>query len=259
MNNKNNQVAFLVVLIIILIVINYPFLDDVLTRFLDDSEYGVVERVIDGDTVEINGSSVRLLGINCPERGEKYYSEATSFLEEMVLNKTVRLEFGRDKIDRYGRKLSYLFIGRKNINLEIVEEGFANPYFPANKDKYYERYANAWQNCENNMCESSLDVCAGCIKLIELDYRDEIVILQNICSNRCNVSQWSIKDEGRKKFIFENFSIGPQKKVSIVVKKSGSGNEGLLIWKRADYVWTNSGDTLFLRDADDRLVLWKSY
>ena len=242
-----------------LITINYPFLDDALTRFLDDSEYGVVERVIDGDTVEINGTSVRLLGINSPEKGEKYYDEAKLFLEGLVLNKTVKLEFGKDKTDRYGRKLSYLFIGRKNINLKIVEEGLANPYFPSDRDKYYKKYYNAWEKCNKNLCERSLDICADCVELIELDYKDEIVILQNICSNICNVSQWSIKDEGRKKFIFENFILDAGKKISIVVKKSGSGNEGVLIWERADYVWTDSGDALFLRDADDRLVLWKSY
>jgi hypothetical protein len=242
-----------------LITINYPFLDDTLKSFLDDSEYGVVERVIDGDTVEINGTSVRLLGISCPERGEKYYEEATLFLEGLVLNKTVKLVFGKDKTDRYGRKLAYLFIGRKNINLEIVREGFANPYFPVEKDKYYKKYYSAWENCDENLCEDSLDVCADCVRLVELDYSDEIVILQNICSNICNVSQWSIKDEGRKRFVFENFTLKPGKKVSIIVKKSGNENEGVLIWKRSDYVWTDTGDALFLRDADDRLVLWESY
>jgi micrococcal nuclease len=256
---KRDKVLLLVVLIIMLITINYPFLDDILTRFLDNSEYGLVERVIDGDTVEINGTSVRLLGINAAEKGEKYSKEATSFLERLVLNKTVKLIFGKDKTDLYGRKLSYLFIRRKNINLEIVKEGYANPYFPSGRDKYYKPFYDAWEDCENNMCERSLDVCAECIKLIELDYKDEIVILENICSNRCNISQWSLKDEGRKKFIFENFVLEPHKKVSIVVKESGDGNNDVLIWKRADYVWTDSGDALFLRDSDARLVLWKSY
>ena len=43
---------------------------------------------------------------NSPERGEPYYAEAKEFLNERILNKTVRLEFGKDKYDRYNRKTS---------------------------------------------------------------------------------------------------------------------------------------------------------
>ena len=84
-----------------------------------------------------NKTSVRLLGINTPEKGEIYYGEAKEFLEYQVLNKTIRLENGKDKTDLYGRKLSYIFLGTKNINLELVKEGLANFYFPSGKDINY--------------------------------------------------------------------------------------------------------------------------
>jgi len=33
----------------------------------------------------------------------------------------------------------------------------------------------------------------------------------------------------------------------------------ILFWKGKDYVWTSTGDTLFLRDDEGKLVLWEMY
>jgi len=35
--------------------------------------------------------------------------------------------------------------------------------------------------------------------------------------------------------------------------------ENVLFWKGESYVWTKTGDTLFLRDEEGKLVLWKGY
>ena len=42
-------------------------------QILEFPKEAKVKRVIDGDTVVVDGVSVRLLGINTPERGEKLY------------------------------------------------------------------------------------------------------------------------------------------------------------------------------------------
>ena len=193
---------------------NYNYLDKTVEGLLIDGERGVVTRVIDGDTVIIapegvppkgGNESVRLLGINSPERGEKYYSEAKSFLEEIALNKTVNLEFGKDKYDRYKRKLAYLSIGNDKLNLRLIENGFANYYFPSGKDSKYKKFVNAWENCiakDKNLCESSKDVCAECIELKEFNVKEQKIIFHNSCDFNCNLNNWEIKDEGRKNFIF---------------------------------------------------------
>jgi len=98
MNKKKKQVILLLSLILVLIMINYSFIDNTLENFFLDYEIANVERVIDGDTIVIeNKTSVRLLGINCPEKGEKYYGEAKEFVEELVLNKSIKLKFGKEK------------------------------------------------------------------------------------------------------------------------------------------------------------------
>src|SRR3989344_5970003 len=113
MNSRKKQIQLLFLLILILFAINYNFIDRTLENFLETKETAFVSRVIDGDTIEVligeKKESVRLLGINTPERGEVLYEEAKKFLEELSLNKSVRLEFGRDKYDRYNRTLAYVF------------------------------------------------------------------------------------------------------------------------------------------------------
>jgi micrococcal nuclease len=246
--HKKTQIIILIVLILLLIGINYPFLDSSLENFLMDYETGIVKRVIDGDTIIVNNESVRLLGINTPEKGEKYYGEAKEFLEELILDKKVRLE-GNEK-DKYYRKLRYIFLGNQNINLRLIKEGFANVYILGHEE-HEEELRNVWNKClvkNKNLCEKSKDKCTNCIELKKFDYRNQEVIFYNDCGFDCDLNDWIIKDEGRKKFVFQDFVLEKNKEVKITAKDFGE-----------DYVWTKTGDTLFLRDKEGRLVLWESY
>lgn len=242
-----------------MISINYSYLDKSLEDFLSEHESALVERVVDGDTLIANNESVRLLGINSPERGEEYYLEAKRFLENLTFNKPVKLEKTNQDKDKYGRKLRYIFVEGKNVNLEIVENGFANYYFPSGKDVYYEKFKNAWKNCIEkniNLCEKSKDKCAECIELKKFDYETEEVIFYNKCDFDCELSNWEIKDEGRKKFVFPKLILKKEIRINI---GEGKNNETDLFWKGENYVWTQTGDTLFLRDKNGKLVLWEGY
>ncbi len=250
--------AILILLSIGLFLGVYDFLDTKLQGYLIDHETAFIDYVIDGDTVKSNGTSIRLLGINTPEKGELYYLEAKEFLETLVLNKTVELEYGKDKEDRYGRTLAYTYINRENVNLKLIEEGYANVYFPSGRDIHYNQFTQAWEECSKNLCEVSKDECRNCIKLKELDTENEIIILENICDFDCELTNWEIKDEGRKKFIFPEFILEENKQVTILIGE-GRDSKNLLFWKNQDYVWTDTGDTLFLRSPDGKLILWKSY
>jgi endonuclease YncB( thermonuclease family) len=134
-HNLKRDLIILFLLIVALISINYNTIDNFLERFLKNSEEIYVDRVIDGDTIESNGTSIRLLGINSPERGELLYEEATEFLESIILKKNVTLEFTKERYDKYGRKLAYLYINSTNVNVELVTQGFANYYFYTGRDK----------------------------------------------------------------------------------------------------------------------------
>ncbi len=97
-----------------------------------------VRYVIDGDTVVLeSGEKVRLIGIDAPEIdhtkygkiGEPQGPEAALFLRELVENKDVRLEAGSEPVDKYGRRLAYLFLEDGTfVNRKMVETGFAETY-----------------------------------------------------------------------------------------------------------------------------------
>ena len=96
-----------------------------------------VFRVTDGDTITVTDGraekTIRLVGIDAPELSHKkrkpsqpYAQAATKFLAGLVLNKTVEIkEYGQD---RYGRTLAVVFLGGKNVNLEMVKAGYAEVY-----------------------------------------------------------------------------------------------------------------------------------
>ena len=96
-----------------------------------------VTRVVDGDTIKVRSVSdettIRLVGIDAPEAshkkrepGQPFSQQATKYLAGLVLNKTVDIkEYGHD---RYGRILGVVSLGAKNINLEMVDAGFAEVY-----------------------------------------------------------------------------------------------------------------------------------
>ena len=86
----------------------------------------LVTRVIDGDTIELgNGESVRVVGIDTPERGECGYAEASVHMERLVLGKRVRLTISDEDRDRYDRLLRYVNRGRTDAGLKQIERGLA--------------------------------------------------------------------------------------------------------------------------------------
>lgn len=107
------------------------------------SESGFVTKIIDGDTVVINGENVRLLGIDADEKGYECYKEARDRLAELISDKHVKLERDGENKDHYGRYLRYIFVDDINVNLKLVEEGLAIArFFPDNK-KYKEEILEA--------------------------------------------------------------------------------------------------------------------
>jgi micrococcal nuclease len=121
----------------------------------------LVTRVIDGDTVELeNGDRVRYLAIDAPELdGQKCYSlEAKIKNESLVLGKKVKLEYGKEKLDKYGRVLAYVWSDGSLVNLELVGGGFAKADTYLSQGVYDEQIVEA----ENQAKESLLGLWGSC-------------------------------------------------------------------------------------------------
>ena len=108
---------------------------------------GVVRSVTDGDTVVLDdGRVVRMIGTQAPKLPLDRLDfvtwplapEAKAALEELALNKAVRLGFGGEEVDRYGRVLAHVFVagdaGEVWAQHAMVAAGLARVYsFPDNR------------------------------------------------------------------------------------------------------------------------------
>ena len=115
-----------------------------------------VLKITDGDTIRIDsGAAVRLLQIDTPElmQSECYSTEATTALTKLISGKTIRLESDAvsSNLDRFNRQLRYVFVGKVNINLKMVEIGAAAPYFyQGEKGKYSSQLLKAAERAQKN-------------------------------------------------------------------------------------------------------------
>jgi endonuclease YncB( thermonuclease family) len=118
---------------------------------MPSSSAETILKITDGDTIRINtGEDVRLLQIDTPEpmSSECYASESTAALAKLIFGKTIRLESDpvSANIDQYKRLLRYVFVGKTNVNLKMVEIGAAAPYFyNGEKGKYSAQLLKAAQ------------------------------------------------------------------------------------------------------------------
>lgn len=104
---------------------------------------GVVARVIDGDTIELeSGEKIRYLLVDTPESTtttECFGPESATYNRELVEGKAVALAYGVECEDRFGRTLAYVTeagSGRE-INTLLVERGYACVLFipPSGADR----------------------------------------------------------------------------------------------------------------------------
>ncbi len=88
---------------------------------------GLVIEVVDGDTIEVSGlGTVRLVGINTPEKGQPGYQEALEFVRSNYLGKTVLVDVDDESPrDPYGRILGVVYFNGTNVNAQLLRCGLA--------------------------------------------------------------------------------------------------------------------------------------
>ena len=107
-----------------------------------------VDRVVDGDTLLLaNRARIRLIGADTPETvkpGEPvqpWGPEATRFTQDFLAGGTVRLQMDRQRVDRYGRFLAYVWVEDRMLNEELIRSGLARArtgfsYSPSMKTRF---------------------------------------------------------------------------------------------------------------------------
>ena len=136
---KKNKITFFILLIFFLKTNSYS------------EEIIGYAKVIDGDTIKIKGTKIRLYGIDAPESKQicskpwlnlhiitldKDYEcglKTTNLLRKFVKNETLVCK--KKSIDRYKRVIAICFKGRRDVNSWLVRNGLAVSY-----TKYSKKY-----------------------------------------------------------------------------------------------------------------------
>ena len=90
-------------------------------------------RVIDGDTIEINGMPIRILSIDTPETWKPRCANeyrlglrAKARMQQLVDSGDVTYKVAG--FDRFGRILADVFAGKLDVGETLLNEGYALPY-----------------------------------------------------------------------------------------------------------------------------------
>lgn len=88
---------------------------------------GEVTRIVDGDTLYIEGVKIRLALVDSPEVGEAGYDEAKDFAADICPEGSQATADQDDwqLEDQYGRMIAVVYCGGKNLNHELLKSGHA--------------------------------------------------------------------------------------------------------------------------------------
>ena len=107
----------------------YAQLRPELLRLRGQTLSGTIVSIADGDTVrarlDASGQTVRirLEGIDTPERGEPFSTQARNATRVMMFDKKVQLKV--TDVDQYDRVVARIMLDGKDSSLELVEAGLA--------------------------------------------------------------------------------------------------------------------------------------
>lgn len=109
-----------------------------------------VTRSVDGDTivVRLDGETdyVRYIGVDTPETVKPdtpvqcFGERASRFNRRLVEHRRVRLVFGLEREDVYGRLLAYVHLGERFVNAELLRRGLARTLTIPPNDRFAARF-----------------------------------------------------------------------------------------------------------------------
>jgi micrococcal nuclease len=109
-----------------------------------------VLRAVDGDTIEVRldgrREDVRYIGVDTPETVKPgtpvqcFGPRAHRFNARLVTHRRIRLVFGVERRDVYGRLLAYVYLGSRFVNAELARRGLARTLTIPPNDRFARRF-----------------------------------------------------------------------------------------------------------------------
>ena len=142
--------AILIVLVALVLLRPWESLDGLWRDEPPASAVVRVTRVVDGDTVEVQlgagEEDVRYIGVDTPETVKPdtpvqcFGPQASAFNHRLVEGRRVRLVFGAERRDVYGRLLAYVYLDGRFVNAELVRRGLARTLTIPPNDRFARRF-----------------------------------------------------------------------------------------------------------------------
>jgi micrococcal nuclease len=272
-----------------------------LSLFIYADDTVKVITVIDGDTITVqfqDGQTerIRLVGIDCPESLKENNSDeyesitdteyltrwAVKIKDEVktwLLGKTVILQYDKLAGRRgfYNRILAYVILDGVNINLSLIEKGYARVYSEAKCELRDELlHAQELAKVEKRGIWSKQDPGDHInliipLKVTEVHYdalgndnenlNDEYFSLKNTSSSSIDLSGWVLSDaQGKHSFRFpEGTSVEPGQTLFIFTGE-GMDTKTKVYWNSKRAIWNNDGDKIYLENLKGEifeLYSWK--
>ena len=251
----------------------------------DSDGLAVVTSVTDGDTFDVvidgRADTIRLIGVDTPERGECLADDAATRLTELLDTESITLAVDVSDRDDYDRLLRYVWAGEVFVNEELVEEGLAiaRRYEPDTAEA--ERFESAqdraqaaglglWSPEACGPAATNTDASAHRLRVdwIEADapgddslaLNGEWVRIVNGASASISLEGWSLRDESSShRYAFPPVVVEPGESVT-VYSGCGVDTADALHWcSTRSAIWNNGGDTAFLIDPAGNTASSLSY
>jgi len=241
-----------------------------------------VTRVIDGDTmVTSDGTKVRYVGVNTPEKGQPFAAAAARLNRELVLGKEVRLIFDQQKKDGYGRTLAYVYVGKEMVNARLLAEGMAHVFVLGSLGHYQDflriqrearvRAKGIWgkNGFPGPLKITSLHADAKGNDRTNLN--NEYVRICNLSNGKVALKGFSLADDyaqrtGRSvdgqgiphRYVFPEVFLEPGYTLLLLTGTgpdiTGGSKNLVLHWRSARPIWNNNRDTAYLLDPDGNVI-----
>src|SRR3990170_2561962 len=120
-----------------------------------DCYYGTITRVVDGDTLEVDGASVRLTLVDAPEIRDVGGLEAKAFAETICpLGAPALVDEDDGQTEgSYGRLIGVVYCNGVNLNQAVIEQGYGHLSFVNCEDSEYA--GKTWSGCGSSQQTTS--------------------------------------------------------------------------------------------------------
>ena len=262
---------------------------------IEERETALVVQVTDGDTIKVLIGDVlwdlRYIGIDAPEGGQPYSSEALNANTQLVGGQTILLEKDISETDRYGRLLRYVFLLNGTfVNAELVRLGFAEvkAYPPDVKyhEQIFEHQLEAKENGLGIWAELAIAATAtepalsatstepaeiatatqseevANVIILDIFYdgvvprveSDEYAIVKNVGASQVNMNGWRLNAGAPgQNFYFPDIIIQPGKTCRVYTNEYHP-EYCSLSFNSSSAIWNNQGDCGYLFNAKGEQV-----